>query len=292
MPDRPLFSLILCTLERINEPLRFVESVVVQGRQSLELIVVDQNVEDTLERELKPASRSLDIRYIRRPGKPGLSRARNAALSVARGRIIAFPDDDCEYPPGLLDRAAMTLAQRNDIDGISCRWVAQWGAIKGNSHVSVRLNRHNVWTRARSFTIFLRSEMVERVGRFDPRLGLGSGTPYGSGEETDYLLRALEIDAHLVQLLDVAVRHPAVDYGAENVAAKGRSYSRGLTYVLDRHRYSWPFVLAVMTWPLLLALLALFSPRRSRYHWSQFLGRMEAWSLLRRERPNARSRMS
>jgi glycosyltransferase involved in cell wall biosynthesis len=291
MPDRPLFSLILCTVERIAEPLRFVESVVVQGGQSLELIVVDQNVEDTLERELRRASRGLNVCYIRRPGDPGLSRARNAALSVARGRIIAFPDDDCEYPPGLLDRAAITLAQRNDIDGISCRWLAHWDAMECNSNAPVCLNRHNVWMRARSFTIFLRSELVERLGGFDPRLGLGSGTPFGSGEETDYLLRALEVGAHLVQCPDVAVCHPVVDYSADNVAAKGRNYSRGLTYVLDRHRYSWLFVLAVMLWPLLRALLALFSPPRRRYHWNQFLGRMEAWALLRHERLEARPRM-
>ena len=291
MPHRPLFSLILCTVDRVAEPLRFVESVVAQGRQSLELIVVDQNVEDTLEHQLRRAGRGLPILYIHRPGQPGLSRARNVALSVARGKIIAFPDDDCEYPPGLLDRAAMALAQRNDVHGISCRRVAHCDAVEGNSHAPVRLNRYNVWTRAQSFTIFLRSELVQRLGGFDPRLGLGSGTPFGSGEETDYLLRALDVDALLVQLPDLAVCHPVVDYDAENLAAKGRSYSRGLTYVLDRHRYSWIFVFPIMLWPLLRALLALFSPRRSRYHWNQFLGRMEAWGLLRRERLDARPRM-
>ena len=52
-------------------------------------------------------------------------------------------------------------------------------------------DRDNVWNRAMSFTIFLRARVVERVGRFDERLGLGSGTPWHSGEEIDYLIRAL-----------------------------------------------------------------------------------------------------
>src|SRR3954449_10523543 len=51
------------------------------------------------------------------------------------------------------------------------------------------LTRENLWNRAISFTIFLKREVVERVGAFDERLGL----PSSSGEEIDYLIRS---DAH------------------------------------------------------------------------------------------------
>ena len=43
-----------------------------------------------------------------------------------------------------------------------------------------------------SFTIFLRRRVVERVGEFDETLGVGAGTPYGSCEESDYLIRAVK----------------------------------------------------------------------------------------------------
>ena len=36
----------------------------------------------------------------------GLSRARNAGLRMIAGDIVSFPDDDCWYPPDLLQRVA------------------------------------------------------------------------------------------------------------------------------------------------------------------------------------------
>ena len=53
------------------------------------------------------------------------------------------------------------------------------------------LTDDNLWNRAISFTIFLRRDVVEAVGPFDEELGLGSGRPWASGEETDYLIRAV-----------------------------------------------------------------------------------------------------
>ncbi len=36
----------------------------------------------------------------------GLSRARNEALPRLEADVVAFPDDDCEYPDDLLERVA------------------------------------------------------------------------------------------------------------------------------------------------------------------------------------------
>ena len=52
------------------------------------------------------------------------------------------------------------------------------------------IDRQSIWRRAISYTVFLRREMVESAGD-SPGARCGSGTPWGSGEETDYLLRAL-----------------------------------------------------------------------------------------------------
>ena len=42
----------------------------------------------------------------------GLSRARNAGLAHVEADLVAFPDDDCVYPPGLLERVARALRGR------------------------------------------------------------------------------------------------------------------------------------------------------------------------------------
>ena len=57
--------------------------------------------------------------------------------------------------------------------------------------------------------MFLRRELVERVGAFDEALGLGSGTRFASGEETDYLVRALRSGARLAYEPSLVITHPA-----------------------------------------------------------------------------------
>ena len=59
------------------------------------------------------------------------------------------------------------------------------------------LTDDNLWNRGISFAIFLRRALVERVGDFDERLGLGSPEPWASGEEIDYLIRAVRAGARI-----------------------------------------------------------------------------------------------
>ena len=69
------------------------------------------------------------------------------------------------------------------------------------------LTRENLWNRAISFTIFLRRAVVERAGSFDERLGLGSDGPSSSGEETEYLVRALDAAARIEYDPSLVVMH-------------------------------------------------------------------------------------
>ncbi|MER3478804.1 MAG: glycosyltransferase family 2 protein, partial [Leptolyngbya sp. ERB_1_2] len=74
------FSLIVCTLGRI-EPLRqFLNSLLVQTHLSFEVILVDQNEHNRIE-ELLEHYKSLEIRRFR--SSPGLSRARNIGIQQA-----------------------------------------------------------------------------------------------------------------------------------------------------------------------------------------------------------------
>ncbi len=144
------------------------------------MLVVDQNDDERTEPILQ-AHPSLEIERLR--GPRGLSRARNAALPLLRADVVGFPDDDCTFPADLLERVAAQLADRR-IDGVTGRapTPATW------KRDAAMLTRDNLWNRAISFTIFLRRDLVERVGAFDESLGL----PSSSGEEIDYLIRAID----------------------------------------------------------------------------------------------------
>ena len=111
------FSLILCTVNRVEVVREYFESLARQvDAPPFEVILIDQNPDE----RLMPIVADFQDRFpIRRyTAKPGLSRARNLGLGYAEGEIIAFPDDDCTYPETLLKNVSDFLRQEM-VDGIS-----------------------------------------------------------------------------------------------------------------------------------------------------------------------------
>ena len=207
-PRPPAFDLVLATVGRTDEVERLVESLEAQTYPHLRLLVADQNGDDRVRRVLArhPA---VPLEWVEAP--LGLSRARNAALAHVTADTVAFPDDDCVYPPDLLERVAERLQAEPALGGVcgmavdergrpstASRWDADAGAV----------TLCNVWRRSVSFAIFLRRRVVESVGAFDEELGLGSGTRFDSGEEVDYLIRAVSAGHVLRYDPTVQVVHP------------------------------------------------------------------------------------
>ena len=109
----PRFSLIVPTLGRTAEAQKLFASLVQQKRTDLELIVVDQNDDDRLTPLLHSLPPSLRVVHLKQSEK-NVSLARNAGMDAATGEILAFPDDDCWYPEGLLDRVDTWFRENTD----------------------------------------------------------------------------------------------------------------------------------------------------------------------------------
>ncbi|MBA3467450.1 MAG: glycosyltransferase family 2 protein [Gemmatimonadaceae bacterium] len=225
----PKFSLVLATVGRVELVERFLKSVAAQGYPNLEVLVADQNTDERLTPLIKRLSHRLSIRHLRPP--LGLSRARNAALRHVTGDVVAFPDDDSVYPPELLHRVAHTLAKYPGIGGlVGCPVVHETGApFRGFGRQAVDLTHRNVWSLTSSIGLFLRADTVEMVGSFDESLGLGAGTPWGSNEDRDYPLRAIDLGVRIRYEPSIRVEHPIGDYGNHRQAF---SYGAGLGRVL------------------------------------------------------------
>ncbi|GAA1799602.1 hypothetical protein GCM10009768_30760 [Leucobacter iarius] len=176
--------------------------------------------------------------YIHEPEVRGLSRGRNRGLRELRGRIVAFPDDDCWYPAGLLAEVAARLRDAR-LDGISTLLVDGDGdeALLRWATAEQDIRPRSIPRTVSSATLFFTRETIERVGDFDPELGSGSGTPFGAGEETDYVLRALALGARLRYLPGLEVHHAEWRSAGStvDVRAKVRSYNRGFGRVLRKH---------------------------------------------------------
>ena len=109
-----------------------------------------------------------------------------------------------------------------------------------------------------SFTIFLRRALVERVGDFDERLGLGSPEPWASGEEIDYLIRAVRAGARIAYDPSLVVRHAVREDDARVGARDGASVG----YLLRKHDYPARVVARMLVRPLGGALVSARGSRR------------------------------
>lgn len=99
-----LVSLIMPTLNRFDDIYRFMDSLLEQTYKNFELIVVDQNDNDKVKEIVDKYVDHLDIKYIK-SNKKGLSYNRNLGIDVAKGEVLAFPDDDCAYKPDTIEKA-------------------------------------------------------------------------------------------------------------------------------------------------------------------------------------------
>jgi len=225
------FSLITTTLGRTHELARLLKSVDAQTCRDFEVIVVDQNSRDLLDPILAPFRDRFPLSHIR--SARGASRGRNAGLARARGEIITFPDDDCWYPPRVLEDAATLFAVHPEWDGLSGRpgGTPRWPERSG------RIGRWNVWKRAIEWTMFLRRELVDHVGNLNENIGPGAGSLYGAGEGTEYLIRALAMNFRLVYQPSIEVFHETPELEFEVHMEKSRRYAMGQGRVLRLGRY-------------------------------------------------------
>lgn len=274
------FSLVLATVNRTRELASFLESLARQTYRDFELIIVDQNLDNRLIPICRAYQEKFPIIHLR--SEAGLSRARNVGLYHATGEVIAFPDDDCIYPRDLLERVAGFLSVHPAVDGITgcavrndgrpcCgRWDRQSGF----------LNRWNVWIRGISITLFLRRKVIEDIGYFDESLGVGANTPWGSGEETDLLLRALSRGYSVFYDPTLKVIHPDKMLDASTVV-RARSYGRGMGRVMRKHGYPIWYWFYYLLRPLGGAILAIIMGRfrKASYHWETLLGRYEGYCI-------------
>jgi len=234
------FSLIMATCGRRDDILDLLKSLEQQTYKNFELIVVDQN--DTPISDLFDEYKDkFSINYIYTPIK-GLSRARNAGLKVADGDFIAFPDDDCIYETNVLESILETFNSNKDVHFISTNTtnVEGTGSLIHAPNTDIILNNKYGFM-GPSFTLFFTKQFVQAVGTFDEDLGVGSGTIYGAGEETDFVLRGMKQNYTGLFRKDLFVYHPVKEEIINEQSLKRAiSYAGGFGRVIRLH-YGFPY---------------------------------------------------
>lgn len=240
-------SLIQTSINRKEELSRFVDSLNSQINidfSSVEYIFVDQGDNKFIFDNLHYL---IDFKYIKI--EPcSLSHARNVALPYVRGQYVGFPDDDCWYEPDTLSKV-LKIFDGNIYQGVSGIGKNETGELTSVflKH-SAEINYSNYFS-AISYTLFFR--FIPDV-YFDERIGVGSAYNLGAGEETDYMLRLMELHSYKILFEpSIVVHHPTnLLNDPQKKLKKVYSYARGTGFLLQKHHFSKCYILKQLLRPL------------------------------------------
>jgi glycosyltransferase involved in cell wall biosynthesis len=276
-----LVSLIVATRYRTEEVKKLLNSLVGQTYQTFEVIIVDQNGDERLVSLLEAYSQRLRLRHVR-SNTSGKAAANNVGLRLCEGDVIGFPDDDCWYAPDLLRRIVDSFDRHPEWDGMTGCEAPSENFVRNDrfDQVSGQVVQENIMRRHISFAVFFRKKGLTGLF-YDERLGIGAGTMWGSGEETDFILRFLKRGYWIQYEPSLVVYHPDWGKGPYTLAAiaKARKYGMGMGRILQDHGFSASLTFKYMYRPLLggVYTLLLGKPRKALYHWSIFAGRSAGW---------------
>ena len=136
------------------------------------------------------------------PARAGAARQRNAGWRAARGRLVAFTDDDCRPTPDWIERL---VAAHADDDAIVQGATEPDPRDEHLLHVEPHVRALRVVPPdryAQTCNILYARTLLERAGGFDEELVVG--------EDVDLYIRATDLGARLVPAPDALTYH-AVD---------------------------------------------------------------------------------
>jgi glycosyltransferase involved in cell wall biosynthesis len=240
-------SLIIATRDRSDQLARCLDSVArIEFERPWELIVVDNGSKDATAEIIKQfaGKASIPLRYVLEL-EPGLGNAHNAGLQVARGKILAFTDDDCYPETDFLGRVWCAFADPS-IGYIAGRITLHDPADDPMS--TIESTTPYVFP-ARSFVrggsfgganMAFRKKVLDEIGGFDPLFGPGA---LFNAEDVDAAARASAIGWKGGYRPEVIVRH---HHGrkAPDIPRLVKSYGMGtgayhMKLLLEGRKFWW-----------------------------------------------------
>jgi glycosyltransferase involved in cell wall biosynthesis len=273
------FSLIITTLGRTSELERMLQSLAAQTCRDFETIVSDQNPDHRLDALLDKPEWRRQVTRVKIGG--GACRGRNAGIDRATGDILCFPDDDCAYPPSLLERIAVFFADHPEYAFLCGRSVTDTGEDAASRHArqASLVRRESIHRQFIEFAFFVRRSALGPL-RFDETMGPGAGTPWQSDEGPDLVLRLMETGAAGYYDPAFTAFHPLpfTQYDAKAIDRSYR-YACGTGYFLRKHRYPVSCVASLLARALAGAGLGTVTGRggMARFYWARLRGTWRGW---------------
>ena len=202
------------------------------GAPAYEVVVADNgSTDDTVARA---AAHPLDPVIVHEP-RPGSYAARNAGLSRARGRVVAFTDGDCVPDPGWL-RAGVAALENAELAGgrvevLLSAEPSVWERLDAGHYLDQRRNVEQLGFAATA-NAFGRRDALERLGGFAADLR--------SGGDRELCRRAREAGMRLAYAHDALVWHrPRATWRATFALNRRIGYSLRDLHRIGMHQVWW-----------------------------------------------------
>jgi GT2 family glycosyltransferase len=208
MTAEPTVSVIVCTRDRPQLVLDTIESILAGEKKPTEIVVVDQSRQPDARLE-----QHRGVFVVRTPGR-GLTQARNLGVAAARGRVIAFSDDDVRVDPGWLGALVGAIGSEEERKVAAGQVIPappeRPGAFTSSYYVDEtpatytgRIERDPLG----GGNMAMYRSGFDVVGLFDDRLGAGGRYP--AADDNDFGLRLLEAGFTIVYVPEAIVYHRA-----------------------------------------------------------------------------------
>lgn len=122
---KEIVSVIIPTYKRSLTLKRAIDSVTNQTYSNIEVLVVDDNDQETIESKyvkdiIQEYNNDKRVRYIGQEHHVNGAVARNVGIKNAQGKYITFLDDDDEWENSKVEKQVQFLEKNPNIGGVSC----------------------------------------------------------------------------------------------------------------------------------------------------------------------------
>lgn len=205
-------SVVIPTRNRGASIVDTIESILANGYQSFDVVVVDQSTGSDTAIALQAFENDPRLRYIS-TASTGASTARNIGLAHSDAEFVLFTDDDCTVPADWVKVMVSTLRDAPRAALVFCSVVAgphdrNMGTVPNHVYSAERrVGSVRDYFRSIGMSAGLagRREIISELGGFDRFLGPGS--VFRCAEDHDLALRALISGWEVVETPNTQVIH-------------------------------------------------------------------------------------
>lgn len=217
-----LVSVIVCTYNRAQLLKNCIRSLVKQSinKKLFEIIVIDNNSSDDTQNVVNDFARNHSNIKLVIEKKLGLSHARNRGWKEARGKYVAYIDDDAFAQTDWVEQIVSFINTHPSVKvfgGSYSRffhnpppsWLPEnYGTLNLGNKTKV-LNMKNEWISGSNMIVS--KSILEKYGGFVTNLGM-KGDKILYGEETELLVRLKKDGESIYYVPAISVKHLVGDY--------------------------------------------------------------------------------